>query len=136
MDFLEKVTEDCATYLMLTPYRDETTGELHTIRSAEEAQAMAREFFAVKETQRQTFHAEEVAWVKQRKPGVAAQCKTCGGYGHLASECPATAVRQRGQIPSGICSTCGGKDHSARDHVPTAVTQLVLQERPGDPLLT
>jgi hypothetical protein len=93
VDFLEKVPEECATYLMLTPWRDDATGETHLIRTVDEAQSMARAFFAIKGAQRQ-FEVEEVQMVKgagktggNDKKGSETgpqKCSSCGGVGHLA----------------------------------------------------
>ena len=58
------MTEECATYLMLTPWRDETTGESHRIRSVDEAQSMARDFFVIKGPQRHQLEVEEANVVK------------------------------------------------------------------------
>jgi hypothetical protein len=52
VDFLEKVPEECARYLMLTPYRDSVTGLMRPPATAEEVQAMAREYFAVQDSSR------------------------------------------------------------------------------------
>ena len=78
----------------------------------DELQAMARDFFAVQETARVQFDAEEVdvygrpvrgrgtgssaAKPQAAKPGqsqrsggtTSLRCKTCGGAGHLANSCP------------------------------------------------
>ena len=130
VDFLEKVTEECATYLMLTPYRDAVTGETHPVRSVEEAQSMAREFFVIKEPQRQ-FHLEEAKTTIQTGAGGAKgagkrdagkkgdpgprNCSTCGGVGHSPWCCPNTAAAKNGTV-NGVCKLCGGKGHIARDH--------------------
>ena len=131
VDFLEKVTEECATHLMLTPWRDDATGESHMVRSVEEAQSMARDFFAIKATQSHVFSAEEVNLVRpggQRKDtrkgggkgkdadGVR-RCRGCNGVGHLLANCPSATAAARGQESKDLqCSTCAGKGHSARDH--------------------
>ena len=60
VDFLEKVPEECARYLMLTPYRDSVMGLMRPPATAEEVQAMAREYFAIQDSSRVQFIQEEV----------------------------------------------------------------------------
>ncbi|CAK0841686.1 unnamed protein product [Prorocentrum cordatum] len=60
VDFIEKLTEECATHLMLTPYTDARTGNVGLVRDLEAAMEMARSFFAVQDTKRVVFAAEEI----------------------------------------------------------------------------
>ena len=138
VDFLEKLPEECATHLMLSPWRDEATGETHMIRTVEEAQSMARDFFAIKTTQRSVFAQEEEAFFVRagkglkgqakgqgkggakgkgdQRDGGACRCRTCDGVGHLAAFCPSKGAKKNGASPGGLCSICGGRDHRAFDH--------------------
>ena len=105
---------------------------------------MARDFFAIKQTQRSCFPVEEVAHVRgagggkrsdgrggagggKSSPTAARECRGCGGVGHLQANCPVTVARSRGHAAGGApCSICLGRDHAARDH-----TQAALEEEVG-----
>ena len=60
VDFIEKLTEESATHLMLTPFTDHRTGEVGTVQDLESAMEMARQYFAVQDTKKRVFTTEEV----------------------------------------------------------------------------
>ena len=139
VDFIEKLTEESATHLMLTPFADSCTGEVGMVKDLESAMEMARSYFAVQDTKTRIFSAEEINLSREARfngrrpalpaasrevprpmrgrlmPGQASRCDSCGGRGHLARGCP-NHRRAGGADPTKLCSICGGTGHDSLDH--------------------
>ena len=131
MDFIEKLTEDSATHLMLTPHVDPRTGVMGLVSDLEQAMEMARTYFSVQDTKRRVFAAEEIdanrearfgsgglrqqgggSGDRRLQPGRAGTCDDCGGVGHLRRGCP-NNKRKGGPDKSKECAICLGRGHSA-----------------------
>ena len=47
----------------------------------------------------------------QQKPGAGKKCYVCGGFGHVARDCP----NQNGDNTESVCYNCGKPGHIAAD---------------------